>query len=73
MSKLLKKETLTDRMIELMSDGHWYSTDELVKKISHRFSATMHVLKKQGYKFEKRRVDSHQHEYRLVIESKAIV
>lgn len=68
----MMKDTLCDRMIHLMSDGHWYSTEELVEKISHRFSATMHVLRKQGYKFEKRHVKGQQNEYRLVIESKVI-
>jgi hypothetical protein len=55
-----------------MLDGRWHSTEELVEKISHRFSATMHVLKKQGYKFEKRRVEGQRHEYRLVIKSEVI-
>jgi hypothetical protein len=55
-----------------MSDGRWHSTEELVEKISHRFSATMHILKKQGYKFEKRRVEGQRHEYRLVIKSEVI-
>jgi hypothetical protein len=64
--------TLCDRMIELMSDGCWHSSDELVESISHRFSATMHVLRKKGYEFQKRRIQGQQHEYRLVTESKAI-
>ncbi|WP_017306107.1 hypothetical protein [Spirulina subsalsa] len=66
------KKTLPEQMIELMSDGAWHSTEELVEKISHRFSATMHILRKQGYKFDKRPLEGRQHEYRLVIESRAI-
>lgn len=50
-----------------MSDGCWHSTDELVEKISHRFSATKHILTKQGYQFEKRHLQGGQHEYRLFI------
>lgn len=61
------KKNLCDRMIELMSDGLWHSADELVESISHRFSATMHVLKKQGYEFQKRRVQGQKYEYRLVV------
>lgn len=62
------KDNLPDRMLRLMSDGCWYSTEELVEKISHRFSATMHILKKKrGCKFDKRRVQGQQHEYRLII------
>jgi len=59
-------ESLCDRLLHLMSDGYWHSAEELVQNVSHRFSATMHVLKKRGYKFEKRRVEGHQYEYRLV-------
>ncbi|WP_253274530.1 hypothetical protein [Nostoc sp. PCC 7107] len=55
-----------------MSDGSWYSTEELVKKISHRFSATMYVLRKRGYIFEERRIEGQRREWRLVVESKAI-
>ncbi len=65
-------DSLRDRLLRLMSDGRWHSTEELVEKISHRFSATMHILKKQGYKFEKRRVEGQRHEYRLVIKSEVI-
>ncbi|MUG96261.1 hypothetical protein F7734_29560 [Scytonema sp. UIC 10036] len=69
----MKDDNLPDRLLELMSDGGWHSTEELVEKISHRFSATMHTLKKKrGCKFEKRRVHAQQYEYRLEIESKAI-
>jgi hypothetical protein len=63
---------LPDRMLGLMSDGCWYSTEDLVEKISHRFSATMHVLTKRGYQFEKRRTHGQKYEYKLVKESKAI-
>lgn len=59
-------ESLSERLLHLMSDGYWHSAEELVHNVSHRFSATMHVLKKRGYKFEKRRVDGQQYEYRLV-------
>lgn len=41
------KDNLPDRMLRLMSDGSWYSTEELVKKISYLFSATMYVLRKE--------------------------
>ncbi|WP_234709938.1 hypothetical protein [Kamptonema formosum] len=50
-----------------MSDSRWHSTEELVEKITHRFSATIHVLKQRGYKFEKRRIEGQRHEYRLVM------
>lgn len=61
------KENLCDRLLQLMHDGCWHSTEELVHRVSHRFSATMHVLRKRGYKFDKRRIEAQQYEYRLVI------
>jgi hypothetical protein len=51
-----------------MSDGRWHHADELVDKVSHRFSATIHVLKPKGYRFEKRKVNAKQYEYRMIIE-----
>ena len=68
---MIIKENLPDRMLQLVSDASWYSTEELVEKISHGFSATMHVLKKQGYQFEKRDTHGQKYEYRLAKESKA--
>ncbi|MCU0547582.1 MAG: hypothetical protein MUE44_36395 [Oscillatoriaceae cyanobacterium Prado104] len=59
-------DNLPDRMLRLMSDGHWHNASELIECISHRFSATMYVLRKQGYQFEKRRLNGKQHEYRLL-------
>ena len=61
------EDTLFDRLLRLMSDGCWHPTEELVEKVSHRFSATMHVLKKRGYKFEKRSAGGPRREYRLVM------
>lgn len=62
-------ETQTKRMLHLMSDGAWHSADELVDKIGHRFSAPMHVLRKQGYVFDRRRTHGQKHEYRLVVKT----
>jgi hypothetical protein len=58
---------LSERTISLMSDGCWHPANELVEKISHRFSATMHVLKKRGYHFEKRKVTAQQYEYKMTV------
>lgn len=65
-------ENLPEQMLRLMSDGTWHSTEELVEKISHRFSATMHELSKRSYKFEKRHVGGRRYEYRLIIEPRVI-
>jgi hypothetical protein len=62
---------LSERTISLMSDGCWHPANELVEKISHRFSATMHVLKKRGYHFEKRKVTAQQYEYKMIVRETA--
>lgn len=69
----MKDDNLPDRMLRLMSDGLWHSTDELVEKVSHRFSATKYTLTKRGYKFETRPIEGNKKEYRLVVEKSAIV
>ncbi len=67
MRVLQRQDSHCDRLLQLMSDSRWHSTEELVEKITHRFSATIHVLKQRGYKFEKRRIEGQRHEYRLVM------
>lgn len=68
----MNNDNLPDRMLRLMSDGNWHSQEELVEKISHRFSATKHLLNKRGYKFEKQCIEKQRYKYRLVIELPAI-
>lgn len=57
--------TKLDLLVTVMQDGEWHSTDELVQRVGHRFSATKHVAEKQGYLFEKRR-QGNRFEYRMV-------
>jgi hypothetical protein len=62
------ENNLPDRMIALMSDGCWHLANELVEKISHRFSATKYVLTKRGYHFEVRfNVTAQQYEYKMTV------
>jgi len=68
----MKDNNLPDKMLRLMSDGAWHSQEELVEKISHRFSATKHILSKRGYAFEKRCIEKQRYEYRLIVELRAI-
>ncbi|MEO1296024.1 MAG: hypothetical protein AAFW75_09505 [Cyanobacteria bacterium J06636_16] len=67
------KDNLPNRMLQLMSDGAWHSKEELVDRTSHRFSATMHTLKKQGYCFERRHIKGQQYEYRLIISTQEAI
>lgn len=59
-------DSLPNRLLKLMSDRRWHSSEELIEKISHRFSATIHVLTKQGHKFEKQHIKKQKYEYRLI-------
>ena len=60
-------DSLPNRLLRLMSDGRWHSREELIKESSYRFSAALHVLTKQGHKFEKRHIEKQKYEYRLII------
>ena len=63
--------TTLERLMRLLADGEWHSTEELVQEVGHRFSATVHVAKQRGHRIEKRRVDKNQFEYRLLVASTA--
>lgn len=58
--------TRTEVLASVLADGGWHSTEELVQKVGHRFSASIHLLKQQGHRFEKRRSQGHQFEYRKI-------
>jgi hypothetical protein len=62
--------TKLELLVTVMQDGRWYSTEELVSRVGHRFSATKHVAEKQGHKFDKRR-EGHRFEYRMEVKSSA--
>lgn len=61
--------TTFERLMQVLADGGWHSTEELVQGVGHRFSAVVHVAKQRGYQIEKRRVDKNQFEYRILIKS----
>jgi hypothetical protein len=62
--------TTLERLMRLLADGEWHSTEELVQEVGHRFSATVHVAKQRGHRIGKRRVDKNQFEYRLLVIAK---
>ena len=57
--------TKLELLASVMGDGGWHSTDDLVQRVGHRFSATKHCAEKRGWKFDRRR-EGMQFEYRLV-------
>ncbi len=64
--------TTMEKLLQVLADGSWHSTQELVQQVGHRFSATMHVAKQQGHRFDKRRVAGNQFEYRLLVNSNVL-
>ncbi|MEM9218450.1 MAG: hypothetical protein AAGD25_29430 [Cyanobacteria bacterium P01_F01_bin.150] len=62
--------TTFERLMQVLADGDWHMTEELVQEVGHRFSATVHVAKQRGHQIEKRRVDKNQFEYRMLIVAK---
>ena len=59
--------TMLEKLLLVLADGQWHVTEELVERVGHRFSATMHVaIKKHGYKIEKRRNGQKQFEYQML-------
>lgn len=62
--------TTFEKLMLVLADGDWHSTEELVQEVGHRFSATVHVAKQRGHRIEKRRVDKNQFEYRLLVVAK---
>ncbi|WP_206069811.1 hypothetical protein [Nodosilinea sp. P-1105] len=57
---------MTERLAQVLGDGQWHSTRELVELVGHRFSAVLHRAKQKGWQVEKRRADKQMFEYRLV-------
>ena len=59
-----RKPTQQERIIELLSDHRWHSTVEL-NAIAWRYGAILHVLRNNGYVFEKEREGKIEH-WRLI-------
>lgn len=58
--------TKQEKLEQVLRDGDWHSTTELVEQVGHRFSATLHrAIKEQGWQVEKHRSDLKTFEYRL--------
>ncbi|NET32734.1 MAG: nucleotidyltransferase domain-containing protein [Cyanothece sp. SIO1E1] len=54
------------RLIDLLQDHKWHSSDEIASKVSWRFGATIHEARRKGYVIDTRKVANDQYEYRLI-------
>jgi hypothetical protein len=62
-----------ERLMLVLSDGDWHTTEELVQKVGHRFSATIHnAIKKHFCKIEKRKDSRNKFEWRMLRVNKAV-
>jgi hypothetical protein len=60
--------TRLEQLAQVLADGNWHSTDELVQAVGHRFSATIHIaIHQHQYQIEKRRSHGNQFEYRKIV------
>lgn len=49
----VKPGTNKSRLLAILADGEYHSNQELVERVSWRFGATIHALKKEGFGFDK--------------------
>ncbi|MBW4554442.1 MAG: hypothetical protein KME59_00600 [Trichormus sp. ATA11-4-KO1] len=63
---MLVKSTNLEKLIVLLKDGKWHSSDELAAKVSFRFGHTVFEARKKGYFVETRQVAHNQFQYRLL-------
>ena len=62
------KLTNLEKLIAILKDGKWHSSDELATNVSFRFGHTIFEARKKGYLIEKKQVAHNQFEYRLLRE-----
>jgi hypothetical protein len=60
------KLTNLEKLIAILKDGKWHSSDELAANVSFRFGHTIFEARKKGYLIEKKQVAKNQFEYRLL-------
>ncbi len=68
MSEITNKSK-QEKLLELFSDGQWHSGEEIAARVSFRFTAALHEVRKQGYAIETREANN-QFEYRVLSEAK---
>jgi len=59
--------TKTEKLLNVLSDGRWHSTRELVRRVGHSFAVAKFKLIGYGYPVERRRhqYKRFQHQYRM--------
>lgn len=59
--------TKSERLLEVLRDGEWHSTKELVRRVGHTFGGAVFKLRRFRHEVERQRHPSqrYQHQYRL--------
>jgi hypothetical protein len=57
-----------EKLIAILKDGKWHSSDELAANVSFRFGHTIFEARRKGYLIEKKQVAHNQFQYRLLTE-----
>jgi hypothetical protein len=63
---MLVRSTNLDKLLAILKDDNWHSSDELAANVSFRFGHTVFEARKKGYLVEKRQVAHNQFQYRLL-------
>ncbi|MBZ8182029.1 hypothetical protein [Oscillatoria salina] len=60
-----RKPTNLQKLLRVLKDKKWHSSNELASKVSWRFNDTVFKARKKGYFIEKRMIAHNQFEYRM--------
>lgn len=63
---MFAKWTNLKRLIAVLKDGQWHSSNELAFRVSLQYRHTLTEARKKGYPIEKRKIAHNQYEYRML-------
>jgi len=65
------RPTKVEKLLDILKDGHWHATRQLVRRVGHTFAGAKFRLVGYGYQIERQRHPTrrYQHQYRLIDES----
>lgn len=56
--------TKAERLLELLTDGRWHATRQLVRRVGHSFAVAMFVLRSRGHVIERERHPTRRRQFR---------
>lgn len=61
-----QRKTQLQKLLNVLSDGEWHWTDELVREVGHRFSVSIQAARSKGYNIPSPVREGRQNRYRLI-------